>query len=132
MISGYHAHIDPRVIGRPLVALIDVKLAPTTKPETFERILNTIAPVREHTFLTGRFDYQLLVTCKNTADLDQVLRTLRSENGVAETETRVVLRGPTRNRRDRQPAPSGGRAPTGPSVTRSAPTGANDMRARRR
>jgi Lrp/AsnC family leucine-responsive transcriptional regulator len=99
VISGYHARIDPRALGRSLVALVDVRLAPTATPEAFERLLSGIAAVREQTFVTGRFDYQLLVACRDTADLDYVLRTLRADNGIAETETRVVLRGPIPNRR---------------------------------
>jgi Lrp/AsnC family leucine-responsive transcriptional regulator len=98
VIAGYHAQISPRAIGRPLVALVDLRLAPGTDPATFEELVPRVDSVREITFLTGRFDYQLLVACQDAAHLDRALRRLRSEAGVAETETRVVLRGPIRSR----------------------------------
>ena len=42
--------------------------------------------------MTGRFDYQLRVACRDTAELDRLLRQLKTELGAAETRTRVVLR----------------------------------------
>ena len=42
--------------------------------------------------VTGRFDYQLRVACRDTAELDRLLRQLKTQLGVVETETRVVLR----------------------------------------
>ena len=42
--------------------------------------------------VTGRFDYQLRVACRDTAELDRMLRHLKRECGVSETDTRVVLR----------------------------------------
>jgi hypothetical protein len=37
-------------------------------------------------------DYQLRVACRDTAELDVLLRTLRMELGAADTETKIVLR----------------------------------------
>lgn len=112
-ISGYHAQIDPVAIGRSLSALIDLRLAAGVDPAAFERAVHRIEAVREITFLTGRFDYQLLVACIDARDLDRVLRMLRAAAGVAETETRVILRGPMsrrlstrRPRESRQPSQS--------------------------
>lgn len=100
LISGYHAQIDPAAIGRRLSALIDLRLSPGVAPARFETAIHQLEAVREVTFLTGRFDYQLLVACTDTADLDRTLRKLRSDAGAAETETRIILRGPMRRRRD--------------------------------
>ncbi len=36
VITGYHARTDPRLVGRPLVALVDQRLAPGTAPDAFE------------------------------------------------------------------------------------------------
>lgn len=95
-ISGYHAHINPAAFGRVLSALIDVRLSPGTDPTIFEAVAFGLEAVRQVTFVTGRFDYQLLVACRDAPDLDICLRKLRSDAGVAETETRVILRGPLR------------------------------------
>ena len=42
--------------------------------------------------MTGRFDYQLRVACRDTAELDRLLRHLKREAASTETDTRVVLR----------------------------------------
>ena len=42
--------------------------------------------------LSGAPDYQLRVACRDTAELDRLLRHLKREGGVSETDTRVVLR----------------------------------------
>ena len=91
VITGYTARIDPAGVGRSLDAFIDVRLLPTTDPEKFERRVAKLASVREMAFLTGRFDYQLRVACRDADDLNQTVRAIR-QGGAAGTETRIVLR----------------------------------------
>jgi Lrp/AsnC family transcriptional regulator, leucine-responsive regulatory protein len=91
VITGYTARIDPAGVGRSLDAFIDVRLLPTTDPEKFERRVAKLASVREMAFLTGRFDYQLRVACRDADDLNSTVRAIR-QGGAAGTETRIVLR----------------------------------------
>jgi Lrp/AsnC family leucine-responsive transcriptional regulator len=42
--------------------------------------------------LAGRPDYQLRVACRDTTELDALLRTLRLRLGAADTDTTVILR----------------------------------------
>ncbi len=42
--------------------------------------------------LSGAPDYQLRVACRDTAELDALLRILRDRLGAADTETTIVLR----------------------------------------
>ena len=42
--------------------------------------------------LSGAPDYQLRVACRDTAELDALLRTLRNRAGASDTETTIVLR----------------------------------------
>lgn len=92
MITGYAARVDPAEVGRSLDVFIDIRLLPATDPEEFERRVSRLASVREMAFLTGRFDYQLLVACRAADDLNQTVRAIRREAGAAGTETRIVLR----------------------------------------
>jgi Lrp/AsnC family transcriptional regulator, leucine-responsive regulatory protein len=101
VITGYSARIDPAGIGRSLDAFIDVRLLPSTDPAEFEKRVRAIDSVRELAFLTGRFDFQLRVACRDADDLDQTVRTIRREAGAAGTETRIVLRS---SRFERDPA----------------------------
>ena len=91
VITGYAARIDPAGVGRSLDAFIDVRLLPATDPEEFERRVATLASVREVAFLTGRFDYQLRVACRDADDLNETVRAIR-RGGRRRTETRIVLR----------------------------------------
>jgi Lrp/AsnC family leucine-responsive transcriptional regulator len=92
VITGVHAAIDPTALGRPLTALIDVRLSPSGTPDQLERAAGAIDGIQEIAFLTGRFDFQLRAACRDSADLDRLLRELRATSEVAETETRLVLR----------------------------------------
>jgi|SRR5215218_1301006 len=92
VITGVHAAVDARALGLPMTALIDVRLSPSTTPDDLERTAGELDGVQEIAFLTGRFDFQLRVACRDATDLDRLLRELRASGGVAETETRLVLR----------------------------------------
>jgi Lrp/AsnC family leucine-responsive transcriptional regulator len=91
-IQGYTARIDPGELGRGVAAYIDVRLMPTTDPEKFERLALRLPATQKLVFVTGRFDYIVELACKDTADLDETVRQLRSRGGVAATETRIVMR----------------------------------------
>jgi Lrp/AsnC family leucine-responsive transcriptional regulator len=95
VISGYSARIDPAGVGRSLDAFIDVRLLPTTDSEEFEHRVSRLDSVREVAFLTGRFDFQLRVACRDADDLNDTVRSIRREAGAAGTETRIVLRSTT-------------------------------------
>jgi Lrp/AsnC family leucine-responsive transcriptional regulator len=92
VITGYSARIDPAGVGRSLDAFIDVRLLPTTDSEEFEQRVARLDSVREVAFLTGRFDFQLRVACRDADDLNDTVRAIRREAGAAGTETRIVLR----------------------------------------
>ncbi len=51
-----------------------------------------LPPVIEVLHLTGAPDYLLRVACRDTAELDALLRTLRNSHGAADTDTTIVLR----------------------------------------
>jgi Lrp/AsnC family leucine-responsive transcriptional regulator len=95
VITGYTARIDPAGVGRSLDAFIDVRLLPTTDSEEFEQRVARLDSVREVAFLTGRFDFQLRVACRDADDLNDTVRAVRREAGAAGTETRIVLRSTT-------------------------------------
>jgi Lrp/AsnC family leucine-responsive transcriptional regulator len=92
VITGFTATVDLETVGRPLEALVDVRLMPTTTSEEFERRVSELPTVRDLAFVTGRFDYEVRVACRDVDELDQTVRTLRQQAGAAQTETRIVLR----------------------------------------
>jgi Lrp/AsnC family transcriptional regulator, leucine-responsive regulatory protein len=91
IVTGFTALVDFGHVGRGLDALIDVRLLPTARPEAFEAAAAELPSIREVSFVTGRFDYQLRAACVDADDLDHTVRDLRRA-GAAVTETRIVLR----------------------------------------
>jgi Lrp/AsnC family leucine-responsive transcriptional regulator len=92
VIAGYSAVLNPDAAGRGLVALIDVRLGGPADAPRFERLVDGAAAVTDAAHVTGRFDYQLRVACRDTAELDTLIRTLKTRAGVVETDTRISLR----------------------------------------
>jgi Lrp/AsnC family leucine-responsive transcriptional regulator len=92
IIAGFRAVIDPAAAGRRLVALIDVRLASPAEGERFEQLVGSLDEVTDAAHVTGRFDYQIRVACLDPADLDALIRKLKTDGGVTETDTRIALR----------------------------------------
>jgi Lrp/AsnC family transcriptional regulator, leucine-responsive regulatory protein len=97
VITGFVALIDPAAGGRQLEALVGVTVAPGTDSDDFAISASRLEQVIEVLHLTGAPDYQLRVACRDTAELDALLRALRVEHGAADTDTTIILRsGPPR------------------------------------
>lgn len=92
VIRGYGAFVARGDTEHALAAYIDVRLLPTTDPDMFEKLALGLPATRKVVFVTGRFDYIVELSCRDTADLDETVRMLRSKGGVAATETRIVMR----------------------------------------
>jgi Lrp/AsnC family leucine-responsive transcriptional regulator len=92
VILGFTTRIDFGSVGRSFDAFIDIRLLPATNPDEFERRVAKLPAVRELAFLTGRFDYQLRVACRDADDLNRTVRAIRRDAGAASTETRIVMR----------------------------------------
>ena len=96
VITGFTALVDPAAGGRRLEALVGVTLARGTGSDAFA----SCRPARgghRGPPSQRRPDYQLRVSCRDTAELDVLLRTLRMRAGAADTETTIILRsGPPR------------------------------------
>ncbi len=92
VVRRFTVELDPAADGRAVAALVDVRLVPGADSGGFARFAAALPDVDEVLHVTGRFDYHLRVACTDTRALDALLRELKGEGEVAETETRVVLR----------------------------------------
>ncbi|TYL55294.1 Lrp/AsnC family transcriptional regulator [Nocardioides sp. BGMRC 2183] len=96
IILGYTiltAHDIPGPQGG-LELFIDVRLAPDTDGETFLHRVRAIRSIAEAIHVTGPFDYLVRAHVPDTGALDLLLRRLKAECGVTQTQTRVALRAP--------------------------------------
>ena len=92
VLRRFTVEVDPAADGRAVAALVDVRLAPGVDSDAFARFAAGLEDVDEVLHVTGRFDYHLRVATADTRELDRLLRRLKREGRVAESETRVVLR----------------------------------------
>jgi Lrp/AsnC family leucine-responsive transcriptional regulator len=92
VITGFAALVDPAAGGRQLEALVGVTVAAGTESDDFAVQAAALEPVQEVLHLAGSPDYLLRVACRDTAELDVLLRALRHRHGAADTETTIILR----------------------------------------
>jgi len=90
VIRGFHASLDPALLGISLEAYIDVKLQRGTSAQDFETAVLKLPGVISMAILTGSFDVRLRVACKHQAELMHLIEILRTRIGVHETSSSVV------------------------------------------
>lgn len=92
VIDGYAVRVDPSALGRTVRAVVDVSLAAGDQVDDFEARLAQRDEVAFAAYVTGTADYSIIVECGGTDGLDAFVRWLRSDAGVARTETKLLLR----------------------------------------
>src|SRR6201987_2605271 len=93
VIRGYHADVDPAALGRPMQAMIAVRLQSTARGHirTFVRGVARLPEVLNVFFLAGKDDFLLHVATSSSEDLCVVVETLSSNPDVAYTETSLIF-----------------------------------------
>ena len=91
IIRGYHALLDARKVGLDTSAFIGVSISSPRSLSVFEEWVDSIPQVLECHHVTGGHTLLLKVKTQNTADLEKLISRIRSMEGVASTETMVVL-----------------------------------------
>jgi Lrp/AsnC family leucine-responsive transcriptional regulator len=91
IIKGYHALLDARKVGLDISAFIGVSISDPLLLSAFEERVESIPQVLECHHVTGGHTLLLKVKTSNTEDLEQLISRVRSMEGVASTETMVVL-----------------------------------------
>lgn len=94
VISGFHAEVDPAWIGRPIQAMIAVRLRGDARGSIneFSERLASMAEVLNVYFLAGADDFHVHVAAKDPDDLRAfVVDHLSSAPEVALTETNLIF-----------------------------------------
>ncbi|MBV8454758.1 MAG: Lrp/AsnC family transcriptional regulator [Deltaproteobacteria bacterium] len=91
IISGYHAVVDARKLGKDVTAFIGVSIGDPRTIGVFEETVQQIDDILECHHVTGEHTVLLKVKTHNTATLESLIRTIRMISGVIRTETMVVL-----------------------------------------
>jgi len=91
VITGYHASVEARKLGKDVTAFIGVSIGDPRTVSLFEETVALMPDILECHHVTGEHTVLLKVKTHSTATLEQVIRTIRMIEGVARTETMVVL-----------------------------------------
>jgi Lrp/AsnC family leucine-responsive transcriptional regulator len=91
LITGYHAAVDARKLGKDVTAFIGVSIGHPRTIGLFEQTVEQLEDILECHHVTGEHTVLLKVKTNNTATLESLIRTIRLIDGVSRTETMVVL-----------------------------------------
>jgi Lrp/AsnC family leucine-responsive transcriptional regulator len=91
VITGYHATLDAKQVGKDITAFIGVSVGHQRDIEKFAKQMLQYADVLECHHVTGDESFILKVKAANTVALEKLLGQIRSVEGVTRTVTRVVL-----------------------------------------
>ncbi|MCX8073457.1 MAG: Lrp/AsnC family transcriptional regulator [Candidatus Binatia bacterium] len=91
VILGYRAVIDARRVGNDVTAFIGVSVGHPRRIGPFEEEIGRLPEVLECHHVTGQHTFLLKVKTQNTSTLENLIRAVRSIEGVERTETMVVL-----------------------------------------
>ena len=91
VITGYRAILDGRLLGLDISAFIGVIISHPNLIGDFERRVVALPDVLECHHVTGGYTLLLKVKTANTSSLERLISQIRSLEGVARTETMVVL-----------------------------------------
>ncbi len=91
VIRGYRAELDPAALGRPLTMVSEIRLGERVVRREFEAGLSAVPQVVAGSRLTGEYDYELRVVCRDAAEFEGVVDRLRQHHGVVGLRSRMVL-----------------------------------------
>jgi Lrp/AsnC family leucine-responsive transcriptional regulator len=91
IVKAFRAELDLAALGRPLTLLVDVRLREGLDRGGFEEGLKKVPEVVSAMHITGDYDYALRVVCANAEEIQSLIDRLKTEHGVRELQSRLVL-----------------------------------------
>ena len=97
VIAGYRAVIDPRAVGLPLTALIDLTPLDPSAPDDIPQRVHDFTEIEACWSVAGAASYVVKVRVAEPEDLEDLLARIRAAAGVS-TRTTIVLSTPFEGR----------------------------------
>lgn len=94
IITGYHAEVDPILLGYHVMAFINMSLDPKQKPQ-FYPYISECPNVLECNCVTGVYSMLIKVAFPSTMELDTFVSELQK---FGKTETQIVFSTPVKSR----------------------------------
>ncbi len=90
-ITGYHAKLDAKKLGKDITAFIFVAVDSSKHYAAFLEHAREVDEILECHAITGEGTHLLKVRTTNTASLEKLLAKIQAWSGVTRTQTDVVL-----------------------------------------
>jgi Lrp/AsnC family transcriptional regulator for asnA, asnC and gidA len=91
VIRGFSAIVDPKALGKDLTAIVLVRANPKAFPGTLDA-LKKLDDIYEIYDVTGQYYSILKIRTSGTEDLGKIMDAIGTIDGIAGTETIIVLR----------------------------------------
>ena len=91
VIKGFHASIDPKMLGLDVSAIITIISESSEHYKEVIKLAKETSGVIQCFSTTGKGSHTLIVIAKNSLALEELLRKIQSWPGVSRTETQVIL-----------------------------------------
>ncbi len=91
IITGYHATVDPKKLGRDITAFIFVTVDSSRHYTQFLEHASALDEILECHAITGDATHLLKIRTTNTSSLEKLLAKIQAWMGVASTRTNLVL-----------------------------------------
>ena len=91
VIKGFHASIDPKMLGLDISAIITIISESSEHYKEVIKLAKETSEVIQCFSTTGKGSHTLIVIAKNSQALEELLRKIQSWPGVSRTETQVIL-----------------------------------------
>jgi Lrp/AsnC family transcriptional regulator, leucine-responsive regulatory protein len=91
IITGYYARVNPRIIGKDIIAFITVTIDSSKHYQGFLDHASANDEILEVHAITGSGTHILKVCTENTSTLEKLLSKIQAWAGVVSTTTSVVL-----------------------------------------
>ncbi len=91
VITGFEAKVDHVALGRPIEASIDVWLVDGGDRGPLIELVAQDDRIVECFHLTGPLDFRIRARVASTEDLNALLDRMRTEGGVRQTDSRLIL-----------------------------------------
>ena len=112
VIRGYHAQLDAKRLGMDVTAFIGVSISHPKMIDRFEAEIDAVEGVLECHHVTGGHTLLLKAKTTDTSTLEELISRVRSIEGVARTETMIVLSTHSEHMQLALPAPAAAPLPT--------------------
>lgn len=91
VLTGFHAFVDPMVVGLAVTALVGIQQTDSAEQDDVAARLGSIEEIEDCWFVAGAQAFVVKVRVPDVAALEVTIASLQRVEGVARTQTTVVL-----------------------------------------